>query len=64
MRSTRLERYPHASFVGRIWELRHNLTACNAAYVALAEALEAPLIIRDGRLSRAPGIRATVELYC
>jgi predicted nucleic acid-binding protein len=38
LRSMRLTRYPLASFVGRIWELRHYLTACEAAYAALTEA--------------------------
>jgi predicted nucleic acid-binding protein len=61
--STRLTRYPHASFVRRIWELRHNLTAYDAAYVALAEALDAPLVTMDARLTQAPGHSAAVELY-
>jgi predicted nucleic acid-binding protein len=61
--STRLTRYPHASFVRRIWELRHNLTAYDAAYVALAEALDAPLVTMDARLAQAPGHSAAVELY-
>lgn len=55
--------YPHAPLAGRIWELRENLTAYDAAYVALAEALNAPLITQDARLARASGHRATVELY-
>lgn len=55
--------YPHAPLTGRIWELRENLTAYDAAYVALAEALDAPLITTDGRLARASGHCATVELY-
>lgn len=55
--------YPHAPLTGRIWELRENLTAYDAAYVALAEALDAPLITTDGRLARAPGHHARVELY-
>lgn len=59
----RLTRYPHAPFWARIWQLRDNLTAYDAAYVALAEALDAPLITTDGRLARASGHRATVELY-
>jgi predicted nucleic acid-binding protein len=54
--------YPHAPLAGRIWELRENLTAYDAAYVALAEALDAPLITTDARLARASGHRATVEL--
>ena len=61
--STRLTRYPHASFARRIWELRHNLTAYDAAYVALAEALNAPLVTMDVRLAQAPGHNALVELY-
>jgi predicted nucleic acid-binding protein len=61
--NTKLVRYPHTSLMKRIWNLRDNLTAYDAAYVALAEALDAPLITSDAKLSRAPGIRATVELY-
>ncbi len=56
-------RYPHASLVDRIWDLKNNLTAYDAAYVALAEALGAPLVTLDARLARAPGIRATVKVY-
>ena len=63
LRETRLIRYPHAPLLGRIWELRDNLTAYDAAYVALAEALDAPLVTLDERLAQAPNIRATVELY-
>jgi predicted nucleic acid-binding protein len=59
----RVTRYPHTALLSRIWELKANVTAYDAAYIALAETLEAPLITRDERLSRAPGIRATVELY-
>jgi predicted nucleic acid-binding protein len=59
----RITRYPHAALLSRVWELRENLTAYDAAYVALAETLEAPLVTRDERLSRAPGIRAAVEVY-
>ena len=59
----RVTRYPHTALLSRIWELEANVTAYDAAYIALAETLEAPLITRDERLSRAPGIRATVELY-
>ncbi len=57
------ERYPHTSLLERIWELKDNLTAYDAAYVALAEALSAPLVTTDARLARAPGIRAAVEVY-
>jgi len=46
----------------RSWELRANLTAHDAAYVALAEVLGATLVTRDERLAAAPGVRVTVEL--
>lgn len=57
-----VHRYPHDVLLPRIWDLRHNLTAYDAAYVALAEALEAPLLTRDQRLATAAGHRAHVEL--
>ena len=57
-----LRRYPHDFLLPRIWELRNNLTACDAAYVALAEALDARLLTRDRRLATAAGHRARVEL--
>jgi len=60
--SFRLRRWPHESLIMRIWDLRRNLTAYDAAYVALAEALDAPLLTRDRRLATAPGIRARVEV--
>ena len=49
--------------MGRVWDMRENLTAYDAAYVVLAEALNAPLVTTDARLARAPGIRAAVEVY-
>ena len=57
-----LNRYPHDVFLRRIWTLRRNLTAYDAAYVALAEALDAPLITRDAALARASGHGARVEV--
>ena len=57
-----LRRYPHEFLLPRIWALRNNLTAYDAAYVALAEALDAPLLTRDQRLAAAAGHRATVEV--
>jgi predicted nucleic acid-binding protein len=56
-----VDRYPHRPLLPRVWELRANLTAYDAAYVALAEALEAPLLTRDARLARAAH-RARVEV--
>lgn len=63
LRNTRLVRYSHTPLVERIWDLRENLTAYDAAYIALAEALDAPLVTMDARLAGAPGIRAVVEVY-
>jgi predicted nucleic acid-binding protein len=57
-----VHRYSHEPMLGRIWELRANLTAYDAAYVALAEVLDACLLTFDARLARAPGHRARVEL--
>lgn len=58
-----LERYLHNVFIPRIWHRRGNLTAYDSAYVALAEALRAPLVTCDATLATAPGVRATVELF-
>ena len=57
-----LRRYPHEFLLLRIWDLRNNLTACDAVYVALAEALDAPLLTRDRRLAAAAGQRVQIEL--
>lgn len=57
-----LRRYPHDILLPRVWELRNNLTAYDAVYVALAEALDAPLLTRDKRLAAAAGHHARVEL--
>ena len=46
-----------------MWELRENVTVQDAAYIALAETLDAPLVTMDASLARAPGIRAAVEVY-
>jgi predicted nucleic acid-binding protein len=54
-------RYPHDLFLLRIWELRHNVTAYDAAYIALAEALDAPLLTRDAKLASAAGHHANIE---
>ena len=57
-----IERVSHRGFVERMWELRDNLTAYDAAYVALAERLETSLVTGDSRLAGAPGIRCVVEV--
>ncbi len=57
-----LRRYPHDFLLPRVWELRNNLTAYDAIYVALAEVLDAPLLTRDKRLATAPGHHARIEL--
>ena len=59
----RITRYPHFVLLPRIWQHRHNLSAYDAAYVALAENLRAPLITRDTRLSTASGHSAHEELF-
>jgi predicted nucleic acid-binding protein len=58
----RMRRAPHAPFADRIWQLRDNLTPYDAAYVAVAEALQVPLLTADRRLAKAPGIRCEVTL--
>ena len=50
-----MERVPIVGLLERIWELRENLTAYDATYVAVAEALGVPLVTADARLARAPG---------
>jgi predicted nucleic acid-binding protein len=56
-----ITRYPQDIFLPRIWALRHNLTAYDTAYVALAEGLFAPLLTRDMHLALAPGHSAIIE---
>jgi predicted nucleic acid-binding protein len=58
----RLVRVDHQHLMPRIWELRDNLTPYDAAYVALAEALDAILLTADGKSTRAPSLRCEVEL--
>jgi predicted nucleic acid-binding protein len=57
-----LHRYPHLDLLGRVWRLRDNIRAYDAVYVALAEAMEAPIITCDGPLAKAAGHRARIEL--
>lgn len=57
-----IRRYPHDLFLERIWELRNNMTAYDAVYVALAEALPALLLTRDGRLAASQKHKAVIKL--
>jgi predicted nucleic acid-binding protein len=62
LRSLDLQRHAHEPLLDRVWELRKNLSAYDAVYVALAEVLDTVLLTCDGRLARAPGLARRVEL--
>ncbi len=57
-----LVRYPHDLFLPRIWTMRHNVTAYDAVYVALAETLDATLLTCDARLAASSGHDARIEI--
>jgi len=57
-----MTRHPLVPLLARVWELRDTVSAYDATYVALAEALACPLLTADGRLGRAPGTRCTVAV--
>ena len=57
-----IRRYRNDVLLHRIWELRHNVSAYDAAYIDLAEGLRVPLITWDKRLAKARGHRAKVEV--
>lgn len=57
-----LERVGTVGLLARMWALRDDLSAYDAAYVALAEALEAPLVTADAHLARAPGPACTITV--
>jgi predicted nucleic acid-binding protein len=57
-----IARHVHDLLLPRIWELRDSITANDAAYVALAEVLDATLLTTDARLSRSHGHKARVEV--
>jgi len=61
-RALRVRRHAHAPFLDAAWAMREGLTAYDAVYVALAEALDAPLVTADARIARAPGHGARVEV--
>jgi predicted nucleic acid-binding protein len=54
--------HPVAGLLDRVWELRENVSAYDASYVALAELLDCSLLTADGRLGRAPGTRCAVTV--
>jgi predicted nucleic acid-binding protein len=62
LRRLGMTRYPVFALLDRVWELRDNLSAYDASYVALAELLDCDLLTADARLSRAPGIRCAVTV--
>ena len=62
LRSLDLERHAHEALLDRVWALRNNMTAYDAVYVALAEALDTTLLTCDARLARAPGMSRRIEL--
>ena len=57
-----IARFPVAPLMIRAYELRANVTAYDASYIALAEGLACPLVTADTRLARAPGIRCAVQV--
>jgi predicted nucleic acid-binding protein len=57
-----IERHSHVETLPRLWQLRDALSAYDASYIALAEGLQAPLLTCDGKLARAHGHEAIVDL--
>lgn len=62
LRSLPMRRVAHTPLMERCWELRANLTTYDAAYVALAELIDAPLVTLDARLADAPGPGCVIEV--
>jgi predicted nucleic acid-binding protein len=59
----RIVRHPMQPLQARVFELRHNLTAYDAMYVALAETLRLPLLTDDGKFTSTQGQHAEIHLY-
>lgn len=57
-----VHRHAHVDLLGRAWKLRENISAYDAVYVALAEAIQAPIVTCDGPLANAPGHRTRIEV--
>jgi predicted nucleic acid-binding protein len=62
LRALDLQRHAHEPLLDRVWELRNNLSAYDAVYIALAEVLETVVLTCDARLARAPGVARRVEV--
>ena len=62
LRALDLQRHAHEPLLDRVWALRHHLSAYDAVYVALAEALQTVVLTCDARLARAPGMARRVEV--
>jgi predicted nucleic acid-binding protein len=63
VKNTPISRTAHRPLLSRVWELRDAITAYDAAYVALAEQLDVPLLTCDAELDRANGHRAEIVVY-
>lgn len=57
-----LELWPYEALATRVWQLRTNLSAFDASYVAVAETIDAPLLTLDVRIGRAPRVTCRVEI--
>ena len=62
LRALDVERHGHRPLLDRVWALRQNLTAYDAVYVALAEALDTTLLTCDRKLARSPGLRRRIDV--
>ena len=62
LRSLSIDLWPHAVLADRVWSLGANLSAYDAAYVALAERLDVALLTADKGIAGAPGVTCTIEL--